>query len=81
MANNSVEVVFETIPEKIGEFRALLETKQTNAFEVAAIVVAALNVYPKDKSECIAILNLLRGPRALSPYDEQFLNDRFMDKD
>ena len=69
------------LPDTVEEFKSLLEMKQTNEFEVAALTVAALCMYPKDKDISISMLNALRGPRELSPYDIQFLRDRFMDKD
>ncbi len=81
MANRTVEVILEKLPETVEEFTALLAQKQTNEFEVAALTVAALCIYPKDKQASLAMLNALRGPRELSPFDEQFLRDRFMDKD
>ena len=81
MANRTVEIVFDKLPETVDELNALLENKQDNEFEVAAITVAVLCMYPKDKDTCIAMLNVLKGPKELTPYEIQFLRDRFMDKD
>lgn len=81
MADRVVEVVLEKLPDSVEEFKMLLDEKQTNEFEVAALTVAALCMYPKDKEICISMLNALRGPRELSPFDIQFLRDRFADKD
>ena len=81
MSNRIVEMVIDKIPESVEEFKALVDAKQTDEFEVAALTVAALCVYPKDKDMSIAMLNVLRGPHELSPFDLQFLRDRFRDKD
>ena len=79
MSNRVVEVVLEKIPETVEAFKMLLEEKQENEFEVAALTVAALCVYPKDKQASLDMLNALRGPRELSQFDIQFIRDRFMD--
>ena len=42
MSNRVVEVVLEKIPETVEAFKMLLEEKQENEFEVAALTVAAL---------------------------------------
>ncbi|SCW63965.1 hypothetical protein SAMN02910456_02306 [Ruminococcaceae bacterium YRB3002] len=81
MANRSVQVVFDKIPESLEEFKALPQAAQTNEFEVAALTVLALCVYPKDSELSLAMLDVLRGPRPLSVYDKQFIRDRFCDKD
>jgi len=81
MANRTVEVVIEKIPETVEEFKALPQAAQTNEFDVAALTVVALSVYPKNKDASLEMLNVLRGPRPLSEMDKQFIRDRFMDKD
>ncbi|MBR1796507.1 MAG: hypothetical protein IJ757_00610 [Clostridiales bacterium] len=75
------EIVFEKIPESVEEFMALPQAAQTDEFEVAALTVLALCVYPKDREQSLGMLNALRGPRPLSEMDKQFIRDRFMDKD
>ena len=81
MANRTVEVVIPKIPETVEEFKALPQAAQTSEFDVAALTVAALCVYPKNRDASIEMLNVLRGPRPLSEMDKQFIRDRFMDKD
>ncbi len=81
MANRTVEVVFDNIPQTVEEFTSLPQASQTSEFDVAALTVIALSVYPKDKEQSIAMLNVLRGPRPLSEMEKQFIRDRFMDSD
>ena len=81
MANRTVEVVFDKIPQTVEEFTSLPQASQTSEFDVAALTVIALSVYPKDKEQSLAMLNVLRGPRPLSEMEKQFIRDRFMDSD
>ncbi len=81
MANRTVEVVFDRIPQTVEEFTSLPQASQTSEFDVAALTVIALSVYPKDKEQSLAMLNVLRGPRPLSEMEKQFIRDRFMDSD
>lgn len=77
--NKSVDVTFAKLPESVEEFRALPQAACTNPFDAAALTVAALCCYPKNREMCFAMLDVLRGPRPLSGVDKQFINDRFMD--
>lgn len=81
MANRTVEVIFDKIPQTVEEFTSLPQASQTSEFDVAALTVIALSVYPTDREQSIAMLNVLRGPRPLSEMDKQFIRDRFMDSD
>lgn len=47
--------------------------------EVAAMVVLALGRYPKNREECFAMMNDLKGPEPLSNMEKEFIRDRFMD--
>lgn len=47
--------------------------------EVAAMTVLALGRYPKNREECFAMMNDLKGPEPLTNMEKQFINDRFMD--
>ena len=81
MANRTVEVVIDKIPQSVEEFKALPQAAQTSEFDVAALTVVALCVYPENRDVSLEMLNVLRGPRPLSEMDKQFIRDRFMDKD
>ena len=72
-------VTFTKLPETLEELKQLEEGRLQKPEYTAALTVAALNVYPKNREECIRMLDYLRGPRPLSELDRQFLKDRFMD--
>ena len=72
---------FAALPKTADELRALPEADMKDPFAVAALAIAALCAYPGDKKAAIEMLNALKGPSKLSPMDEQFIRDRFMDKD
>ena len=80
-ANKFVDVVFSNLPENAEQFKALPQAQLASPFDTAALTVLAFCFYPKDKAASLEMLNYLRGPRPLSTYDEQFIRDRFMDKD
>lgn len=68
---------FSALPESLSEMQALPEAALTDPFQTAALTVCALCAYAADKNIGTEMLNWLRGPRPLSPYDLSFLNDRF----
>ena len=67
---------FEALPKTPGELEALPEFEMTTPFMTAALTIAALCRYASSPEDCVQMLNLLRGPRPLSPFDLQFLRDR-----
>ncbi|MCQ2973291.1 MAG: hypothetical protein MJ211_00615 [Bacteroidales bacterium] len=79
MAKTEV-IKFDKLPESVAELEAMPQASMTNPFEVAALVVAVLCHYEKDAQTCIDMINFLKGPQPLSPYDKQFLKDRLVGK-
>ncbi|MBQ0011850.1 MAG: hypothetical protein KBT07_04005 [Clostridiales bacterium] len=74
-------VVFQEIPETLEQMQALPEASMKDPLDVAALTIAALCVYPSNKYESIRMLNFLKGPQPLTPYELSFLADRFRDSD
>jgi hypothetical protein len=70
---------FAALPESLAQMQALPEAALTDPFQTAALTVCALCVYAVEKTIGAQMLNWLRGPRPLSPFDISFLNDRFRD--
>ena len=70
---------FNSLPRSAEELKSHPVYNMQDPFAVAAMAVAVLCVYPSDKESAIEMLNVLRGPRPLSPMDKQFIRDRFMD--
>ena len=69
--------VFSALPESLAQMQALPEAALANPFQTAALTVCALCAYAADRTVGTQMLNWLRGPRPLSPFDISFLNDRF----
>ena len=72
----SMTFTFESLPKSVDELKALPEASLTSPFAVAALSVAALCSYEENKDACFEMLNLLKGPQPLTPFDQQFLRDR-----
>jgi len=74
-------VIFNQLPENLEQLTAAEYGSLTSPEHTAALTVAALCVYPKDKDAALEMLSFLKGPSGLSEYEKQFLADRFRDKD
>jgi len=76
----SVTITFEQLPESLAEMKKLPESALSTPFMTAALSVCAYCCYAVDKDAGKEMLNFLKGPKPLSNYDIQFINDRLMDK-
>ena len=79
--NKTLEIAIPNLPETLEQFKALPQAALSNPFDTAAMTVLALCFYPQDSELCFSMLEYLRGPRPLSPYDKSFIKDRFRDAD
>ncbi len=79
VTNKNVPISFPALPNNLAELMRLPGSDLTDPYSVAAFLVAALNVYPTNREACFEMLNYLKGPRPLTPSDQQFIRDRFMD--
>ena len=68
---------FTALPESLAELQATPEADLDTPFKTAALTVCAICAYAADREIGTEMLNWLRGPRPLSPFDISFLNDRF----
>lgn len=73
-----MQVTLNTLPASLAEFEAL---PRRTPEEVCAGFLCALHLYLKDKDAGVAAMDLLRGPRPMTPYDAQFLRDRLRGKE
>lgn len=71
---------FSALPESPAALQSLPEAALTSPFDTAALTVLALCAYAAAPETGKEMLNFLKGPQPLSPYQEQFLRDRFRDK-
>ena len=81
MANKSYTVTLQQLPVNLAQLQAMPEASLKEPQNTAALTIAALCVYPIDKEASLEMLNYLQGPRGVTPYDKQFIQDRFRDKD
>ena len=71
---------FDKLPESVAELQAMPESALTDPFATAALTAAALCHYEADAEETHKMLDFLKGPRPLSPFEKQFLRDRLVGK-
>ena len=76
----SVTVMFEQLPESLSDMQKLPESALSTPFMTAALAVCAYCCYAVDKEAGKEMLNFLKGPKPLSNYDIQFINDRLSGK-
>lgn len=81
MQGKVVDVTFEVFPATPEDIANMPQGGLTNPFDTAALTVLALAYYPTNKELSLGMLKYLKGPSELSPYEQQFIRDRFMDKD
>lgn len=81
MDNKTYTVVLQQIPVNLAQMQAMPEAALKEPQHTAALVIAALTLYPVDREASLQMLEFLQGPRGLTGYDKQFLVDRFRDKD
>ena len=74
-------VVLPVLPKNLQQLKALKEGALQKPEHTAALTIAALCVYPENKTAAIEMLTYLQGPKGLSVFEQQFLADRFRDKD
>ena len=75
----STPVVFDKLPRDLNELKAIPGSELNDPNMTAALLIAALDLFPKDREASIEMINYLKGPKPLSNFDISFINDRFMD--
>lgn len=69
------------LPINLAQLQAMPEGNLRKPEHTAALTIAALCIYPINQEASLEMLHYLQGPRGITPYDKQFLEDRFRDKD
>ena len=77
--SGSYTFTFNALPESLAELQALPEASLDTPYKTAALTVCALCAYAAAPEIGKEMLNFLKGPAPLSPYEISFLNDRFRD--
>lgn len=78
--NLSEDFTFSALPANVEQLRALPEASLDSPFKTVALTILALCSYEHDQSAAIEMLNFLKGPEDVSPYEKQFLQDRLSGK-
>jgi len=81
VGNLTYTVTLRQLPVNLAQLQAMPEAALKQPEHTAALTIAVLCMYPIDKEAALEMLNYLQGPRGVTPYDKQFLADRFRDKD
>ena len=74
-----MQVIIQKIPENLQEFEVLAAKGQQPEC-ICALFLCALALFEPQKEAGTAAMNLLRGPKPMTPYDCQFLRDRLRGK-
>jgi len=80
LRNKRVTITFESLPQNVAELQALPQASLASPYGTAALAVAAMCAYESSPQAAADMLNFLRGPRPLTPYDQQFMRDRLRGK-
>ena len=78
--NKRVAVTFQALPKSVADLQALPQAGLASPYDTAALAVATMCAYEQSPQAVAEMLNFLRGPRPLSPYDLQLLRDRLTGK-
>lgn len=79
--NPSHTYTYNNLPKNLDDLLELPgAAEMTDPYAVAALTVAALTRYGESTSDCIQMLNYLKGPESVSGYDAQFIRDRLQGK-
>lgn len=74
--NKNYTVVLNTLPMSVEELKAMPQGSLKNPEDTAALVIAALAVYPAAPDASIAMINYMRNGRDLIGSDLQFVKER-----
>ena len=79
--NHTESFSFSALPTSVAELQALPESCLDSAFKTAALTIAVLCNYEKDADATFAMLDFLKGPENVSPYEKQFIRERLYEKE
>lgn len=76
-----MQVTLTKLPESLQEFKEIAAMGLAAPENVCALFLCALNLYCADKDSGIEAMNIIKGPKPMTPYDVQFLRDRLRGKE
>ena len=79
--NNSWRVTFPALPRSLEQLLRLPEASLQAPHYAAALLIPALCLWPSDREAAMEIINFLKGPSPLSPYEISFIGERLRGKE
>ena len=76
LGDGSRTFTFNSLPKNLQELQALPEASLSDPYSTAALTLAALTRYGTSTTDCIKMLNWLKGPNPISGYETQFIRER-----
>lgn len=73
--------VFDSFPTSASEINSLPEYKLDSPFKTAALAMLVLYNFEKNPDLSFEMLDVLKGPDSVSPYEKQFIKERLQGKD
>lgn len=80
MANKEERFTFEALPTALNELQALPEAVLDSSFKTTALVLAVLCNFEKNENATYEMLDFLKGPDNVSPFEKQFIKERLAGK-
>lgn len=80
-SNKTWKVTFKELPTTMEMLKDLAEADLKEAHYAAALLIPALCLWPKNQKLAIEMINFLKGPKPLSTYEIQFINERLKGKE
>ena len=78
--NNSEVFSFNEVPKSVAELKGLPEASLDSPFKTTALVMIALCNFEKDENATFEMLDFLKGPDSVSPFEKQFITERLKGK-
>ena len=78
--NRSVTFTFRFLPANLSQLRQLPECSLDTPFKAAALAVAALCSFENNPDAVFEMLDFLKGPDSVSPFEKQFIRERLSGK-
>ena len=79
-SNRKERFAFTALPQNLAELQSLPEATLDSAFKTAALTVAVLCNYGNSADATFEMLDFLKGPGEVSPFEKQFIGERLRGK-
>ena len=79
--NRSESFTFQGVAENVSQLQSLPEASLDTPFKTAALTLLALCRYKESPEDAVAMLDFLKGPEQVSPYEKQFYKERLYEKE